>query len=674
MIRWDRALVVAGKELRDTLRDRRTLLMMVLVPALLYPLAGIAIGQLSVSALRRLDQQGYVIAVEAPRGDPRAAAAVEVLGAALGRDASLTQRPVKDAQAALQDRANPAALGLRLRTVEIPRSQGAPPAEQVQIEVLYDAASTRSRAGLDRARKALDAEAAARRKARLAALGLPEALLAPLSIQERSVSAEGQAALVHLSPAVAILLILLSLMGAFYPAIDLVAGERERGTLEPLLCTPTSRLEIACGKYACLAVLALSTCALNLAALLGTTGFMLRGHGALPTLGPAQAALLFAATAPTLLLVSGLLLLAASFARSFKDAQNLMTPVYLLCISPALAGLVPGLRLDTGLALVPVLSTVLFIKELLGGTLLPLPALLTVAAGLFYAAVAVALAARVFESAEIGGARIADHGLSLFTTTAGEGGRALSLTGALGVYGLCLAFMLHVAPRLQMASMRLGLLATEIILILGPVIFVLRLGRVPIAEGLGLRPLSAAQAGGAALAGLGAAALGIWLFLSITEPLLHPPMEYLKALEALQPHGAAEKAVMFVLGAVLPAVCEEALCRGLILRAAQRTLGPRAAALLAGFLFAVLHVDPYRFLNTLVIGCLLGLCAVRAGSLLASVLMHLANNALAFLGGEFLEGPLRHPGPALHAGLLTAAALGLGAGFALLRRGRPAPP
>jgi sodium transport system permease protein len=674
VIRWGRVRVVAAKELRDTLRDRRTLLMMVLVPALLYPLGGVALSQLTVSAMARLDREGYSIAIEGAGEGEIGGPAAAVVRAALGRDQALAPRPVKDVEEALRAKADPAALGLRVRRVAVPLP-GAAPTEQVQVELLYDAASARSRAGLDRARKALDAEAEARRKARLDALHLSEAALTPLSIKERSISSEGKAALVHLAPAVAILLILLSLMGAFYPAIDLIAGERERGTFEPLLCTPTSRLEIVAGKYACLAVLALSTCVLNLAALSLTTGFMLRAAGPALALGPAQALLLLLATAPVLLLVSALLLLAAVFARSFKDAQNLMTPVYLLCIVPALCGLVPGMRLQGGLALVPVLSAVLFIKELLGGTLQLLPGFISVTAGLVYAAVAVALAARVFESAEVGGARVADHGLSLLTAPAEPGtpgppgppGRVLTLTGALGVYGLCLALMLHAAPRLQLWSLRGGLLLTELGLVLAPVLLGLRLGGVPLRAGLGLAPISARQAAGALLFGVGGAALGLWLFVFVTDPLLRPPPEYLQALEALKPKGALDTALMVGLGALLPALCEEALCRGLLLQAARRTLGPPAAVLLAGFLFAVLHVDPYRFLGTLVLGCLLGLAAWRAGSLYAACLMHLGNNALAFLAGGWLEGPLSRPGPALHAGLLSAAVLGLGLGFLLLR-------
>ena len=97
MIRWGRVGIVLAKELRDTLRDRRTLLMMVLVPALLYPLGGVALSQLTASALSRLDSDGYPVAIEGAQES-----ALSVVRAALSRDGALVPRPMKDAEAALR--------------------------------------------------------------------------------------------------------------------------------------------------------------------------------------------------------------------------------------------------------------------------------------------------------------------------------------------------------------------------------------------------------------------------------------------------------------------------------------------------------------------------------------------------------------------------------------------
>lgn len=660
MIRWRRALLVAGKELRDTLRDRRTLLMMVLVPALLYPLGGVAITHLTVSTMAKLERQGYDVAVPGP---------VErlpgVIRAALRRDAALRPRPVADAAAELRRGPDAPAVALLLKV-----RPAAPGFDQVAAEVLYDSKSARSRAGLDRLRKALDDEAAAERAARLRSLSLTEAQLTPLAVEERSIADKSATVLSFLAPVIGILLILLSLVGAFYPAIDLIAGERERGTLEALLCTPTGRLELLGGKYLCLIVLALLSCVLNLCSMGLTTSFMLNqmAKGDL-NLTPQVLLLVFAGTVPVLLLVTALLLMAAVFARSFKDAQNLMTPVYLACLLPAFGALLPEMHLGGETALVPVLNTVLFIKEALTGSLRLVPAFLALGTGLLYSALAIALAAHVFERPELVGARPMDQGLSELVVRVGRKGEpALTLTGALGLYGLCLVLMFHVAPRLQLASLRPGLALSELGLLLVPVLLLLALLRVPLRSGLGLRPLDGRQLAGTGLAGVGAFALTLFLSLVIVQRVLHPPEEYVRALQGLLPRGTADTLLMLLLAAALPALCEEALCRGLILQAALRTLGGPLAVLLAGFLFAILHLDPYRFPTTLFLGCLLGAAALRSGSIVPAMGMHFLNNALTLLLAARAPERWQHPTWPLGLGLLAAAGLGLLPGFLLLKR------
>lgn len=659
LIRWGRVFTVTVKELRDTLRDRRTLLMMVLVPALLYPLGGLFVAQLTSNTLARMEREGYEVAVQGPRH--------ESITAALARDATLRVREAADAEEALRRQPGGAALGLRIALA------GAGDAAQVRVELIHDSASPRSGVALDRARAALSAEAKVLREQRLSRLRLSEEALTPLRMEERSISSGGRTVLARLAPGLGILLILISLMGAFYPAIDLLAGERERGTLEPLLSTPTSRLEIVAGKYLCLAVLALSTCALNLLSLAGTTSFLVQKVAQAGTLlRPSLIALLFVGACPVLLMVTAFLLLAAAFARSFKDAQNLMTPVYLLCLLPAMAGLVPEAHLTTGNALVPVLGAVLFIKDACLGTLQPGPGFLAVVAGLFYAALGIALAAFVFDRAALIGMRAAD-GLSVLAAPAGQKGeQAATLTGALSVYGVCLALMLHAGPRLQFGHLRTGLILTELLLLLLPVVAFLGLTRVPWRDALAVHPIVPRQVPGAILCGLGGLGLALCLWSFVVQQAMKPPEEVLRALQDLLPKNTRDLLLLILIAAALPAICEEALCRGLLLQAGRRVLGDGPAIVLSGFLFAALHLDPYRFPGTLLLGCLLGVVAVRSRSIIPSMIMHFTNNATALVVGTRMEG--QHLPARTGILLLLGAAAALGAGLYLVRRreARPA--
>jgi sodium transport system permease protein len=127
-----------------------------------------------------------------------------------------------------------------------------------------------------------------------------------------------------------------------------------------------------------------------------------------------------------------------------------------------------------------------------------------------------------------------------------------------------------------------------------------------------------------------------------------------------------------LLMAVTPAICEEALFRGPILRGLAARFSPLSSAVLTGLLFGLYHVDVWRLLPTGVLGVILSLVALESGSILPSMLTHALNNAclivLAYLHWDDAATNLK--GPA-QAGLFVLAALVLALGAVLVRRSRP---
>src|SRR5262249_34061446 len=163
---------------------------------------------------------------------------------------------------------------------------------------------------------------------------------------------------------VPLVLILMTMTGAVYPAIDLTAGERERGTLELLMATPVSRVELLAAKYTAVLTVAVLTALVNLS-MMTITFFIFGGWlYAAGTLG------LSLGMIPVVLFLvvlfagfySAVLLVVASFARSFKEAQAYVVPLTLVSLVPGLLALVPGLELGFGLALVPLLNIVLLAR------------------------------------------------------------------------------------------------------------------------------------------------------------------------------------------------------------------------------------------------------------------------------------------------------------------------
>jgi sodium transport system permease protein len=245
---------------------------------------------------------------------------------------------------------------------------------------------------LPRATRILREEEARRR-------GLDPALLEPIAREPRNVAPQGDMSAYVLSFVLPMLLVVMAVMGAFFPAVDLTAGEKERNTAETTLLLPVPRLAVHQGKILAVCATAVLASALNLLALALSAGHLLSMLSQQARIEVAIPAAALVALAPLAVLfaffVSAVLTGVAAFARTFKEGQALLGPVQLLFIAPALAGAIPGLELGPGLALVPVLNVVLAFRALLQGRVLELEYLLTALALAVYAALAIVVCVRV---------------------------------------------------------------------------------------------------------------------------------------------------------------------------------------------------------------------------------------------------------------------------------------
>ena len=169
-------------------------------------------------------------------------------------------------------------------------------------------------------------------------------------------------------------LVLLCLSGAMYPAVDMGAGEKERGTLETLLICPVSRTAIVLGKFLTVLTTALMTALITVVSL-GVWGGIISAFADLSKVSEALASitivdlmLMFSLLLPTAAIFAALLLAISIYARTFKEAQNYMSPLTILVIVPLMIAMAPGMELDVTTALIPLTNIALAIKELLKGT------------------------------------------------------------------------------------------------------------------------------------------------------------------------------------------------------------------------------------------------------------------------------------------------------------------
>lgn len=392
------ALAVAGKELRSALRDRQTIVYMIVLPLALYPVIFWVMLQ-GFTYLRGRDEATVlrVDVVGAPRTLP------------LARVLSALEEPPEPLRlpGRLDVRSRPAASDAEA----LLRSAAADGPVQAVLDfsgedpvLWWDA--TRSASELARARvgERLERAAGAVRRDALSEAEIDPATLAPFRLDERDVAGDEERGGFQLSFLLPMMFAFMAVLGAFYPAVDTTAGEKERGTAETTLLLPVPRLGVSLGKVLAIAAAASIATALNLVgmALAAESLFAsLHGAGGLRIDIPWIAFLEMAPICFVFVLsVSAVLFTVASFAKTFKQGQSMLGAVQLVVIVPALAGALPGLELTTELAFVPVLQTVLAMKTILQSTGLAsgehaLELGLVYVSQLVYAAVAIFVSARL---------------------------------------------------------------------------------------------------------------------------------------------------------------------------------------------------------------------------------------------------------------------------------------
>ena len=208
---------------------------------------------------------------------------------------------------------------------------------------------------------------------------------------------------ISMASLVPLILILMTVTGAVYPAIDLTAGERERGTLEALIAAPVPRFQVLFAKFIGVLTVAMLTAVVNMTGMFSTLFVfglisLLFGEG---SFGFWQILQVFCLLILFAGFFSAVLLAVTSFARSFKEAQAYIVPLMLLSITPGVISLTPGLQLSGILSVVPLVNIVLLAREIMEGTATPLPAIIAISSTTIYGIAALSVAASIFGSDSI---------------------------------------------------------------------------------------------------------------------------------------------------------------------------------------------------------------------------------------------------------------------------------
>jgi ABC-2 type transport system permease protein/sodium transport system permease protein len=648
------------KELREILRDRRTIATLVLMPLLLYPLLTIAFQQFFVSQIGIVQSSRYTIGFQDDRQGEYLVRLLELGGLTT---TELNREPPRSGTAPgeviVQRGVRPDLVlglgefdihvGLRIAGDRLPPLD---PNSDVAVDVDL----------LIREDWQESKEAAAYIEGHLRAASdrLLAARLGKLSISQRAVPVQvttrkfkehrPSPKVLSITAVIPFILILMTVTGAVYPAIDLTAGERERGTLEILVAAPIPRVGVLFAKYTAVLTVALLTAIANLVTMTVTLtasglGQKLFGGGISPDV-IAQVfglLLLFAA------FFSAVLLVITSCARSFKEAQAYLIPLILVALAPGMLSLMPGLQLSGLLLVTPLANIVLLGRDLFALKASGGAAFTVVVSTLVYAGAAIALAARIFGAESV-----------LYSNQTGwadlfrrprEPQPAPSLTSAV----VCLALMfplyfllLNLTGRYANIEHQLAVGVATTAIVFGFLPWLSSwLHRVSVAEMFRVSTRSTAGRlaifAGALLAGLSVWTLDHelvvqikdWRGIHLDARLLQFVQEYFQKLRELP------ATVVVLCMAVVPAVFEELFFRGYLFGALRAAMNAFWAIVVSAVVFGLFHAimpNPLaseRLVSSMLTGLFLGWVRWRTGGVLAGAVVHMCHNGLLIMLGYY---------------------------------------
>jgi ABC-2 type transport system permease protein/sodium transport system permease protein len=660
---------LARKELRETLRDRRTILTLIVMPLLVYPVLSVALRQFLVTStsqeknrlIIRTDTQDELLnlAVLMERGERQLEQRQSgssgapltggpILGAGLGAgefpfaDNNISSLSAEEHdKSSLEDlvRDNKIDLGVRLTPAENRQDARV----ESRFQLIYRPTTPLSRQAADfveRRLRAVNDQDLRRRLAKAGDRG-------PMKAGWRLIPvADEQGHSFWLGALVPLVLILMTITGAVYPAIDLTAGERERGTLESLMAAPVPRFGLLIGKYIAVVTVATLTAVVNMTAMtvtIATSGlwtFFFGNQGS-----PAEAILsVFLLLILFAMFFSAVLLLVTSFARSFKEAQAYVVPLMVVALAPGFMSVMPGLTLGPLLSVVPLANIVLLARDVMEGNAPVIWGAVAVLTTLLYGGVALALAARVFGSDAI---LYGSEGTwaDLFRRPK-ELKRQATITDALS--SLAVITPLYVIASGLLATLHnIGMVAqlmagagiTLIIFVIVPLLMA-RYQGVEANSGfqmLRTKPLFYVLAAvlGATLWPLAYDSIILCQQLGIATLSNEKLAEHRPALLAMveKLRAVPPWIVLFALAAV-PGSAEEFFFRGYLLGAIRGKLPAWLAISLTGLVFGLFHasvgglIAVERVLSSTLLGFVLGWICCTTRSVFPGMILHVFNNGL----------------------------------------------
>ena len=685
---WVNVKRLFNREIRDQLRDRRTLFTTLILPLMMYPILGLlllqiaqfvsetsskvqVIGADSIAELPELfvdnkfasdhaQAEGKLLDLEFSPGHEQSTAeqvydyakelvdadefdAVIVFPADLQsyiralRNEVVTSR--KNDVLAVEDLGQ---VGGTLKSDETVLPQGP--------QIIFDSVDDKSKIAHKRIANVLESWQTSIKQSLFQAGNIPLKIADPIVIVDRDTAPEESRNAALWASIIPMLLLMWTLSGAFYPAVDLCAGEKERGTLETLLCGPAKRIEIVTGKLLTIMTFSFFTSLFNLVSIAFTGIFMIGRmspegsplHERLGTIPGWSVLWSLVVLVPLVAMFSALALSAATFARSSKEGQYYMMPLLILCMPLMMISMMPSVELDLGTSLIPVAGAALLLRNLIESqfSVAIRFAFPVVASSMFCCYLALRWATAQFNSESVLFRESEKWDVKLWLLQLLKTPRAAPTAGmaiCFAIFVLILRFFANfVAP--DATNWQGFLLNNSVALILTvgvPAILAAVFLTTNLWNTLNIRRVPFPVLVIALLLPFSLQPIISWFGVVIAEiyPISPNMLAGLEGLEKM--FDAAPRGWMLLAMAAVPAVFEELAFRGFMLSGLKSETKDWTAIFITAAFFGITHGILQQSLNAGMIGVLLGYVAVRTNSIIPTMIIHFMHNGLVILLAEF---------------------------------------
>lgn len=613
------------KELLDIFRDKKTIIIMLVVPLLLYPAIFVFAAQISVSVMNETQEKSYTIALDFEESADKIKSVFENDSSEYGYSVKIADSN-GDCKKALENK------DINAYITAEKNDSGKTVYKIYFLSSDSDSANAASVANdmLLEYRNDLRTEI-------LENNGIEaDSVLEPIIIEQNDTASSEQSVGYMLGSILPVVLTVIIVMSATYPATDITAGEKERGTLETLLTLPVSGKEMFASKFLAVSTIAVFSAFVNILSMAAATGFLYTSvvtynseisidiSSFIPSAAITGICVIIFA-----MFISAMTMGICSMAKSFKEAQNYMTPFTLIVMLAGYISFIPSVEFTPSTALVPVLNICLLIKQIFTFEYNTALILEVFVSNLAYAAFSIIILSRIYNSENILFEENAKE-IKLFERRANiKSGGTPGIGDAVIVLLLSVIFMIYSS----------AIIASKLPLIYSVIIPQFFFAAICIASALYLKcDMKKAlffkkpkfiYIISAVIIGLGNILINMVLT-SVFSLFMNDSTDEMNQSMQLITDGRPFIQLLFAIG-ILPAVCEEILFRGYLYSSIKNKMKPFMAMIVVSLTFGIYHMNLIQSAVTAIIGIILVYSVYKTECIFVSMIIHAMNNSFSVI-------------------------------------------